>query len=101
MTLLIIPRDATIILIAFGVVLSGFSTASLGQAARKTDEEVYQDRIRSCEWGYKSRTSSRNYRDGTTRSEVDAKYQKCLETERKRYDMIVRQRARDAAANQQ
>mgnify|MGYP006902216078 CR=1 FL=1 len=88
------------VLIMVATLCFAVPSASVAQQARKTDQEVYQDRIRSCEWGHRSRASSRNYKNGTTRAEVDAKLKKCLDIERQRYERIVQMRARQNSARQ-
>jgi hypothetical protein len=83
---------AALVLVSLAMPTTGYS-----QQARQTDLERYQAAVRNCENGHRSRAASRNYRNGTTRAEVDAMLKKCLDTERARYERILARRARGAA----
>lgn len=82
-------KFSSIILASMIILSSGASpvtaqTISLDLAKAK-EQERYQASIKSCEWGYRSRQSSRNYQEGKTRASVDLSYQRCLEIERNRH----------------
>ena len=80
-------------------VCAGMTTASFAQSRKPTLEERYEAGVRSCEWGHRSRASSRNYQSGKTKAEVDAKYQSCLAVVKKQYDSAAAQRARRLGTN--
>lgn len=86
-------------LIAGLALCAGLTCGTAAQAQKQTLEERYAAAVRSCEWGHRSRSSSRNYQSGKTKAEVDAMYQSCLATVKKQYDTAVAQRARRQAGN--
>lgn len=51
----------------------------------------YNRELASCRWGFGSRASSRNYKNGTTRTEVDNWYEACKRTALARYERIRQQ----------
>ena len=83
-------RNFSSIVLASMIILSSGASPVTAQTisldlARAKEQERYQASIKSCEWGYRSRQSSRNYQEGKTRASVDLSYQRCLEIERNRH----------------